>query len=106
MVEPVPSRSTVPVGQARLRFDFNKPFPLGLIIIPVRSTEKPFLSATVVIMNGKQKYLLIVLVGWIVPIACILAGRSSVAIALAAVPIAWWHGYVAARFEQKLAVEK
>lgn len=57
-------------------------------------------------MTTRQKYLLIVLAGWIIPFACVLAGKGPVGIALAAVPIAWWHGYVAARLEQKLVVEK
>ncbi len=59
-------------------------------------------------MSTKQKFLFVVLAGWIVPIACILAGKGALSLSLVAVAIAiaWWHGYMAARIEHKLAVEK
>ncbi len=57
-------------------------------------------------MSVKQKYLLVVLAGWIVPITCILAGKGAVAVALAAVTIAWWHGYIAGKLEPKALAEK
>ena len=57
-------------------------------------------------MTTRQKYILVVLAGWIVPMVCIIAGRGAITISCVAVSIAWWHGYMARRLESKLECEK
>jgi hypothetical protein len=107
--------------RARLSFDFNQPVPPGLIIIPVETAETAIPSPhdrtpvknslapdrwTRAAMSTRQKYVLVIWAGWIIPILCVIAGKGTLAFALAAVPIAWWHGYGAAKLEQKLTAEK
>ena len=57
-------------------------------------------------MTSRQKYVLVVVVGWAVPMGCVLVEDGAISIALAAVAIAWWHGYAAARLEAKIEREK
>jgi len=52
-------------------------------------------------LNARQKFIAVVLIGWLVPAALIVAAQGNWALALAAVPIAWWHGHLAARLEAK-----
>jgi len=52
-------------------------------------------------LTPRQKFLAVVLIGWLVPAALIVAAQGNWALALAAVPIAWWHGHLAARLEAK-----
>lgn len=53
-----------------------------------------------------HKYILTVLIGWIVPLILALLCGNAMAMAAAAVAIAWWHGYLAARLELKLRQEQ
>jgi len=55
-------------------------------------------------MTAQQRYVLVVVLGWVIPFACVLLGHQF--LAFAAVAIAWWHGYVAAKLEAKLASAK
>lgn len=55
-------------------------------------------------MTTHQKYVLVDFVGRFLPIVCVLLGHR--ALAFAAVAIAWWHGYMAARLELRVASEK
>lgn len=57
-------------------------------------------------MTTRHKYILTVLIGWIVPLTLALLCGNTMAMAGAAVAIAWWHGYMAARLEQKLHQEQ
>lgn len=57
-------------------------------------------------MQTRTKLWSVALIGWAVPGALIVASRSAMTFALAAVAIAWWHGYMAAKLEAKLQWER
>jgi hypothetical protein len=56
-------------------------------------------------MTTKQKYVATLLTGWIVPMTCFVIESGHTGVALAAVSIAWWHGYMAAKLEARLDQE-
>jgi hypothetical protein len=56
-------------------------------------------------MTAKHKYILVVIVGWLVPMTCVVFGKGALAFGLAAVSIAWWHGYMAGKLESKIEIE-
>ena len=53
-------------------------------------------------MSTRNKYVLTVLAGWVVPVGLVMWNGNAMAMGIAAVTIAWWHGYMAARFEAKV----
>jgi hypothetical protein len=57
-------------------------------------------------MSMRNKYVLTVLAGWVVPVGLIMWDGNAMAMGIAAVTIAWWHGYMAARFEATALKEK
>lgn len=57
-------------------------------------------------MTTRHKYIFTVLIGWIVPLGLAMLCGNAMAMAGAAVVIAWWHGYMAARLEQKMHQEQ
>jgi len=52
-------------------------------------------------MTSKQKFVSIVLIGWLVPATLLFVQGNALPLGGVAVAIAWWHGYMAAKLEAK-----